>query len=617
MKIRPIENHLRPEEMFSKGGLVNIEISKILERFVVLIRPHIFRFLLATACMLGVSAFTAIMAYLIKPAMDEIFIRKDIRMLKIMPLAVLVVFFFRGLCQWASDYLLQDIGLSAISSLRRRLFHHIIDLPLVFFDREAGGVLISRITNDVQEIQNAVSKAVTSIIRDSFMVVGLIFVIFYQNWPLALIAILVLPLAFWPLFSFGRSLRKLAFKGQQAMAHLTVVIHETFRGIRIVKAFCRESYEKERFDLRNDQYVKYARRAAWIDSLSSPLMELIGSIGIASIIAYGGYEVIKGSVTPGGFFSFMGALLMLYRPVKSLSKVNSIIQKGIVSLERIYTILDIKSSIEYTPQGTKPINADKRLKGAVEFRNVTFGYDDAPVLENISFSVSPGEVVAIVGPSGSGKTSLINLIPRFYEIWSGAILIDGIDVRQMDIQYLRLQIALVTQHSFLFNDTVRNNIIYGWPDPHSPPNEEEIIRAIKLAYAEEFIKTLPRGLDTVVGEQGIRLSGGQQQRICIARAILKNAPILILDEATSSLDSQAEREVQKAFDNLMLGRTTFIIAHRLSTVLRADRIFVLSHGCIIEEGSHEELLDRNGVYARLYRLQFEPSTRSLTDNIMI
>ncbi|SFM90843.1 lipid A export permease/ATP-binding protein MsbA [Thermodesulforhabdus norvegica] len=574
-----------------------------LSRFLDLLKPYLLRLMLAGLCMIGVSAFTALMAYLIKPAMDDIFVRKDIRMLKVMPFVVLAVFFLKGLCQWASDYLLQHVGLSAVASLRRRLFHHILHMPLSFFDRESGGVLISRITNDVQEIQNAVSKAVTGIVRDVFMVLGLVFVIFYQNWRLALVAVAVLPVAFLPLFVFGRILRRLAMKGQQAMAQLTTVVHEAFRGIRIVKAFCREDHEKKRFDSRNDNYVRYARKSAWFDALSSPLMEFIGSIGIASIMAYGGYEVIMGRATPGSFFSFTGALLMLYKPVKSLSKVNSFIQRGIASLERVYAVLEGSDGVENTGRSRlKPIK--KRVDGFVEFRNVTFGYGEEPVLKDLSFRVSPGEIVALVGPSGAGKTSLVNLIPRFYDVWEGSVLVDGVDVRDMDLEYLRRQVALVTQQSFLFNDTIRNNIAYGWPHPDTPPDEEAILTAVRLAYADEFIECLPEGLDTVVGEQGVRLSGGQQQRICIARAILKDAPILILDEATSSLDSQAELEVQKALDNLMRGRTTFIIAHRLSTVLRADRIFVVSEGRIVEEGSHTDLIERGGLYARLYRLQF-------------
>ncbi len=580
----------------------------LIKKFAPLLKPHTKRFILASICMLGVSVFTSVMAYLIKPAMDVIFVHKDLDMLKIMPFIILGVFFIKGLCQWGSDYLLQYIGLSVVADLRNRLYGHILDLPISFFDNQAGGVLISRITNDVHEIQYAVSKAVTGLIRDAFMVIGLIFVVFYQNWRLAIIAFFVLPFAFLPLFIFAKVLRKLAMNTQQAMARLTIILHETFRGIRIVKAFCREKYEKQRFSERNKEYLEYARKSAWIDAMSSPLMEFIGAIGIASIMAYGGYQVIKGNASPGGFFSFLGGLLLLYKPVKSLSKLNSIIQKGMVALERVHRIMDQKSNIVDIP-GARKID---KIEGHVKFSEVCFGYDDKPVLENISFEVNPGEVVALVGQSGSGKTTLVNLIPRFYDVWKGAVLVDGIDVRKMQVRSLRKHIAIVTQHSFLFNDTIRNNIAYGIQPNGKTITDDEIMEAARLACADKFIQDFPDGLNTIVGEHGIKLSGGQQQRICIARAILKNAPILILDEATSSLDSESEFEVQKALGNLMRGRTTFIVAHRLSTIQRANRIMVLSKGKIVEEGSHTELLSLKGTYSKLYELQFSSNFADLT-----
>lgn len=569
---------------------------KIVRHFVLILKPYRKYILLSVVCMIGFSAFTALTAYLIKPVMDDVFFNREIRKLFIIPVFILVVFFIKGLFQWGSDYFLQAAGLSIVSDLRSRLFSHITFMPLSFFDKQSGGELLSRITSDVQEIQEAVSRAVTGLVRDVFTIVGLTGVIFYQNWRLALIAICVLPLAFCPLFIFGKLLRKFAHKSQQNMAKLASIIHETFRGIRIVKAFCREDHEIGRFADRNKEFLFYAKKLAFVDAMASPLMECIGSIGIAAIIGYGGYQVISGKATPGSFFSFLGAMILIYRPVKGLSRMNTYIQRGMASLERVYSILGQTDRLEVVDRGCEY----RAIKGQVEFINVSFSYDGlTSALSGVSFCVKPGEVIALVGPSGSGKTTLVNLIARFYDPTDGVILIDGQDIRDFTFHCLRKCIAIVTQQNFLFNDTIRNNIAYG----REGAREDEIILAARLAYAYDFIMQLPDGLDTVVGEQGVRLSGGEQQRICIARAILKNAPILIMDEATSSLDSKAEREIQKALENLMTGRTTFIIAHRLSTVKQASRIFVMSEGKIVEEGCHEDLIFRRGLYRKLYELQ--------------
>lgn len=562
-----------------------------------LLRPHWRRLSLAALCMLMVSGATGLTAYLIKPAMDEIFIKKDTFMLSLLPAVFLLVSLVKAISDWGSTYFLQSVGLRVVAGLRQELFDHIHGLSLSFFDKSSTGTLMSRITNDIKEIQVAVHQAVSGIIRDTVTIIGLIFVVFYQNWKLAGIAVAVLPLAFFPLVHFGKKLRTLARRGQEKTAHLSVVLHESFTGVRIVKAFGMEDHEKKRFARQNLSVLENQLKALRIDALSSPLMEFIGAIGISTIIAYGGYQVVRGTSTPGTFFSFLGALIMLYKPVKSLNKLNSTLQKGIASILRVQEVLSQKSDIVDRPGAVELA----RVRGAVEFRHVSFAYDAVPVLQNICLKVNPGEVVALVGSSGGGKTTLVHLIPRFYDVTQGAILIDGMDVRDVSVRSLRRHIAMVTQHSFLFNDTVRNNIAYGDPSK----TEEDLIAAAKAAYAYDFICRLPQGFDTVVGEQGVMLSGGQRQRICIARALLKDAPILILDEATSALDSEAELEVQKALENLMQGRTTFVIAHRLSTVKIAHRILVLSHGRIIEEGSHHSLMERRGEYRRLYDMQFQ------------
>jgi len=562
-----------------------------------LLRPHLRQLALAVSCMIGVSAMMGLLAYLIKPGMDEIFVKQDVRMLKIVPLVVLFVSLFKALCQWGSDYSLQAVGLNVVSSLRQRLYDHIQDMPMGFFDHTSTGVLMSRITSDVNEIQQGVTKAIAGLIRDSMSVVGLLFVVFYQNWRLAIAATVVLPLAFYPVFRFGSRLRKLAKRRQESLGDLNVILHETFTGTRIVKAFTMEDYEKRRFAASNQKVLGYNLKALRLDTISSPLMEFIGSIGIAAVLWYGGYQVITGASTPGTFFSFMGAILMLYKPVKSISKVNNVLQKAIASTIRVYEILDLPRELKEADDAIElpPVH------GAVELRSVRFAYDSKGVLEDIDIAVQPGEIIALVGSSGGGKTTLANLIPRFYDVLDGAVLIDGHDVRAVTLESLRSQIAIVTQQSFLFNDTAGNNIAYG----DSSKDQEAIINAAKAAYAYDFIQQLPNGFDTVIGEQGVMLSGGQRQRMCIARALLKDAPILILDEATSSLDSEAEQEVQRALENLMAGRTTFVIAHRLSTIQFANRILVISGGRIVEQGTHRSLLERNGEYRRLHDIQFQ------------
>jgi subfamily B ATP-binding cassette protein MsbA len=576
---------------------MKLALNPDFKRLMDLARPHWRKLLLAGVCMIGIAGFTALSVYIIKPAMDDIFGNRDIAMLRIMPFAILGVFLFKGLFAWSNSYLLESVGLTVVNALRQRLYNHIQELPLAFLDHMPTGILMSRISNDVNEIQAAVTKAITGLIRDSFSVIGLLVVIFYRDWRLASFGVIVLPVAFYPLFVFGSRLRKLATKSQETRGGLNVILHETISGNRIVKAFGMENYEKQRFARQVQRDLHYNLKSVWIDALSSPLMEFIGAIGIASIVAYGGHKVISGESTPGTFFSFLAGILALYQPVKSLSKVNSMIQKALAATKRVYEILDVQNNITEKPHAI----ALPRIREKIEFQHVFFAYQEQTVLHDIQLTAKTGEVIALVGTSGGGKTTLVNLLPRFYDVTIGAVLIDGVDIRDVTIKSLRDQIAIVTQQSFLFNDTVQNNIAYG----DIQKSLDNIIAAARAAYAYDFIMQLPEGFHTVIGEQGVRLSGGQRQRLCIARAILKDAPILILDEATSSLDSESELEVQKALENLMQGRTTFVIAHRLSTVQFADRIIVIVNGRIVEEGTHTQLLNRNGEYRRLHDIQFQ------------
>jgi subfamily B ATP-binding cassette protein MsbA len=573
----------------------------IYKRLIKLAKPHLPKFILAMLCMLVVGGLTSVLAFLVKPVLDDIFMKKNAAMLKWIPIAVVAIYMLKGLCSYVQTILMNFIGQRVVADIRSRLYQVIQTQSMSFFTKNPTGILMSRITNDVNSMQGAVSEAVTSLLKDSFTLICLMFVIFYRDWQLALVAMVIFPLTIYPIATFGRKMRKLATRTQVTMGSLTTLLQETISGARIVKAFGREDYESSRFSRENENLLKLTLKSVSISAVSSPFMEFLGGVGIAAIIFYGGYQVIQGVSTPGTFFSFLAALIMLYEPIKRLTNVNNTIQQGIAGAQRVFSIIDAVPEIRNKPEAI-PLPA---ISKAIDIRNVTFRYEDAPVLKQVNLIVRAGEAVAFVGMSGGGKTTLVNLIPRFYDVSDGQILIDGRDIRDVTIESLRAQIGIVTQQTILFNDTVRNNIIYGDVEK----TEADVIRAAKAANAHHFIMNLPDGYDTVIGEQGTKLSGGERQRISIARALLKDAPILVLDEATSSLDTEAEIEVQEALENLMKGRTTLVIAHRLSTIRNADRIVVLVNGEIVEEGTHEALLDKKGEYFRLYQMQFKNGDR--------
>ncbi len=562
-----------------------------------LILSHWKKLAAAMVCMMIVAAATSISAYLVKPMLDDIFINKDKTELLLLPGAAVLIFFLKGMGAYGQQYLMKYVGEAIIMEFRNSLYEKIIDMPMAFFHREKIGTLMSRITNDVNIVKGMVSTAVTSFTRDFFTVLGLTGVIFYMDWKLALGAFLVLPAAFYPIFIFGRKVRKFSTGCQEAMADLNNFLHETFSGTKIVKIFTMEEFEKDRFRKKAYDLFKLEMKSVMAKALSSPVMEFLGGLGIAFIIWFGGSRVVSGASTPGTFFSFLTAVMMLYAPVKKMSKLNNTIQEGLAAITRIFDI------IEKQPEIKEPENP-VLLEGSsfdINFIDVDFAYDSDsdPVLKDINLKVEPGEILAIVGMSGGGKTSLVNLIPRFYDVSAGKILVGGKDIRDIPVKALRSKISIVTQEPILFNETVRDNIRYGKWDA----SEEEIKNAAKAAYAYNFIMNFPKGFDTPIGELGNRLSGGEKQRICIARALIKDAPILILDEATSSLDSEAEQVVQKALGNLMKGRTTFVIAHRLSTVDHAHRIILIKDGKIVEQGSHTELMMKRGEYFKLQTMQ--------------
>ncbi len=565
-------------------------------RLVDLVRPHWKRLGLGMLCMTGVSATTAATAYLIKPVLDEIFVNKNETTLKILPLMVLVVVTVKGMCLWGNAFLTSIVAQRIVADMRRKLYNHIQGLPFSFFDRHSTGDLMSRVLNDVDYLQNTATSAVTGIMRDSLSVICLLAVAFSRDWQLALIALVILPIGFYPIVKISKMMRTVASRSMASISEITVRLHVSIGGVRIVKAFGMENYERERFKDANDRFLKFIMKMVSISSLSSPIMEFLGGVVIVFTVWYGGWCVIHEKTTAGNFFSFIAALLMLYEPVKRINQTMALLPMGMVAAERIFDLMDIPQEI---------LDRDEArhlppVRHSIEFRNICFSYGGEEVLKNINIKAKAGEVIALVGMSGAGKTTLVNLIPRFYEPAKGGIFIDGADIRDVTLSSLRANISIVTQQSILFNDTVRSNIAYG----DITRGEEEIIAAAKAANAYDFIMKLPQGFQSVIGEQGGRLSGGERQRICIARALLKDAPILILDEATSSLDSESEGEVQNALENLMTGRTTFVIAHRLSTIRRADRIFALAAGEIVGEGRHEELLKTEGEYRRLYELQF-------------
>jgi subfamily B ATP-binding cassette protein MsbA len=589
-------------------------------RLLELVKPYWGKLGLAMICMVCLAGLTAAQAFFLKPVINGVFERKDVlppyvkdfiiklhlgdlllkkdmEMLSILPFFIISLFFVKGIFNYGQAYLMNFVGLRIIADIREKLYNHLQTLSLSYFTKTPTGILISRILNDVNLIQGAVSTTISGFFKDMITIVFLIGVAFYQSWKLAIIAFIIFPLGIIPIKELGKRMRKFARKGQQRFGLLTTFLHETITGNRIVKAFTMEEYEKRRFAEENERLFETFLKRIRVRALTTPIMESLGGVAGAVIIWVGGYMVTRGELTLGGFISFIAAVFMLYPNIRELSKVNLEIQEGLAGAGRIFELLDTAAEVKDEEGAVRlpPISQE------IDFQRVTFKYEEEVVLKDISLHVKVGEIIALVGMSGAGKTSLVNLLPRFYDVEKGQIRIDGFDIRKVTLKSLREQIGLVTQQTILFNDTVRNNISYG----NLKSTEQEILEAAKAANAHDFIKRLPQGYETIIGEQGVKLSGGERQRLSIARALLKDAPILILDEATSSLDSDSEAEVQKALEELMKGRTVFVIAHRLSTIRNAHRIVVLSDGKIVEEGTHEELIALHGEYRRLYELQFK------------
>ena len=569
-------------------------MTRLLREYV---RPYLGWIALSVFFMIIVSAATGASAWLMEPIVDDVFIAKDQDTLWLVALAVLITFAVKGAANFAQAALMSKVGLRIIADAQSQLFAHLGRMDLGFFHANPTGTLISRFTVDIGQMRSVVSNALTSFGKDLMSLVALVGVMFYQNWQLGLIAFFVFPIAILPIAKLGRRMRKVTANTQAEAGLFMTLLEQTFQGMRVVKAYGMEDYEKGRLDILIDKIFSLTFKSARIRALASPVMETLGGIAVAIVIVYGGKQVIEGVNSPGAFFSFITALLMAYEPMKRLANLNASLQEGLAGAQRLFNVLDTAPHILDKPDA--PPLSD--VKGEISLEGVTFSYvPDTPALLGIDLHVHAGQRVALVGPSGAGKSTILNLIPRFYDIDQGKVTIDGRDVRDITMASLHQNIALVSQEITLFDDSVRANIAYG----RAGASEEDIQEAARNAAAHDFILELPQGYDTLVGEQGVKLSGGQRQRLAIARAMLKNAPILLLDEATSALDTESERQVQAALDKLMRGRTTLVIAHRLSTVVDADIIYVIENGRISQSGNHAVLLEQGGPYAKLYALQF-------------
>ena len=579
--------------------------ARILRQYLL---PHWPLILFALICSAIVAATHGATAWIVKPLMDKIFIEKNRKMLQLLPLILAGLYLVKGVFRFLQNYTMKYVSNVMIMNIRTDLYAKLQHMSYSFLKSKRVGELISRILNDVNVLKRTNVSLIRNFIRQIFTLIALFIVLFKRDWQLALISIVVFPFMGAAIYKIGKSMKKISKRQQKKMATISSLLIEGFSGAKVVKAFNAEEKEIGRFRRELKKLLKLNMKATFVKEINAPLMEFLGSIVAAFIVYLGGMRVISGAMTPGDFFSFMAALMLMYDPITKLSKVNADINAAIAASERIYAFLDLEPDVKDSPDAVEL----KEFRKEIVYDNVWFKYPDAAenewVLKGISLRVRKGETVAIVGESGAGKTTLVDLLPRFFDVNKGAILIDGIDIRKIKIKSLRDLISVVSQDVILFNDTIYNNILYGKPTA----SYEEVIRAAKLAHAHEFIEKLPEGYETLVGDRGLRLSGGEKQRIAIARAILKNAPILILDEATSALDAESEKLVQDALYNLMEGKTVFIIAHRLATVIDADRIFVIDGGHIVEEGKHHELIKKNGKYKKLCELQFVSFGKSST-----
>ena len=587
---------------------VSVKKKKTIYRLFDLIFPYKGWIFFSIICMIGYNIFTAAPAYYAKDIVDSIAYGDEpqLRQYFLVGFALVLVFAFKGVFYFGNNYSVGRLVQRLISKLRQNLFDHLLTLSSSFFGRSKTGDLISRFTNDLHVFQNTLHVGVTGPFRDIPQFFLLLGIMAYRSWQLALLTTIIIPFALFFIRLFGKSNKVAVSDRQLSFSGLSSLLLESISGIRVVKAFGMEQYEKERFNEANEELYDNHMRSILISSYSNPVIEIIGAMAGATIVAYGGYLIIHGEITAGDFTSFILSFFMLNEPVKKLNGFNLKLQEGLAAIRRIFEVIDTPPDIKNTENPVVLESFKKQIE--IDFPRFQYFEDEEVILNKIQLTVARGEIVALVGSSGSGKTTLVNLVPRFYDLKEGSIKIDGVDIKDLELSSLRGHIAVVTQETVLFNDTIANNITYGQPDC----SQEKMEQAARAAHAHSFIMEQPEGYDTLIGEKGLKLSGGQRQRISIARALLKDAPILILDEATSALDSESEVEVQKAIESLMEERTTIVIAHRLSTIRHANRICVMEEGGIVEQGTHEELLKQEGRYHQLYEIQLHDSLTSTT-----
>ena len=561
------------------------------------LRPYKFRLFVAAICTALASAGTVVLPWIIKDLVDQVLSEKDAEKLTYIALSVVVIFLFRGFFFYGQSYLISYVGQRVVIDIRREVFKKIQRLSMAFYDKNKTGTIMSYVTNDVNALQTGLVDNIVEMITEGVILVASIVAMIYLDWKLFLFSLCTFPVVIMFIDFFGKKIRASGGKIQGATADLTSVLQEVVSSARVIKSFVREDYEINRFEAQNMHNFRAQMKYVKLSATLTPTIEFVAAIGVTMILWFGGNSVIDGDITAGALVAFLTYAVNISNPIKRLSRVIANIQKALAAADRVFDVLDLPELIQNKP------NAQllPHVKGSVSFNNVSFAYNtDEPILDDVSFSATPGQVVALVGPSGAGKSTVASLLPRFYDVTGGSIVIDGLDIRDVTMESLREQVGIVPQETMLFNGSVYDNILYGRLDA----TEEEVMAASKAANAHNFISELPNGYDTQLGDRGVNISGGQRQRIAIARAILKNPQILILDEATSALDTESERVVQEALDRLMVGRTSFVIAHRLSTIKNADKILVMEKGKIVEEGNHDELMAKDGLYAHLYQIQY-------------